>query len=106
MQPASCGSSLPHPLTCCLCPTCLPQGDKRKALRSLKKARLELDLLSEELAQLQVRLRCVWPVLTHTDLHGVPVAGCGEEQQTQVPLVLIHRAYASPSLSAGGPRAQ
>ena len=32
------------------------QGDKRKALRSLKKARLELDLLSEELAQLQARL--------------------------------------------------
>ncbi|PRW56400.1 divinyl chlorophyllide a 8-vinyl- chloroplastic [Chlorella sorokiniana] len=29
------------------------EGDKRKALRSLKKARLELDLLSEELAQLQ-----------------------------------------------------
>ena len=31
------------------------QGDKRKALRSLKKARMELDLLSEELAQLQAR---------------------------------------------------
>lgn len=31
------------------------EGDKRKALRGLKKARLELDLVSEELAQLQVR---------------------------------------------------
>lgn len=106
MQPAICGSSPLHPLTCCRCPTCLPQGDKRKALRSLKKARLELDLLSEELAQLQVSLRCMWLVPDTHRPAWCTSCGCGEEQQTQVPLGSTIVPLPLPSLSAGGSRAQ